>query len=342
MEKILKILILEDSPDDVDLIERELQRAGMSFSSMVVNKREDYENALTEIKPDVILSDHSLPRFNSIEAFKVFKDIQSRLNLAAPFILITGAVSEEFAVQCIKAGVDDYILKDRLKRLPACITNALEKAQIEADRRKFLNEVFASETMLRQAELLANFGSWQTDLVTGISKWSDGSFRLYGFEPGEVEPGYERFFLHVHKDDADKLKKDLEYAVSNLDEFVGKYRIITKTGEVKYVDSKFIVIRGSDHKPIKLIGFLHDITSQTEYIQKIEAKNAKLKEIAWIQSHEVRAPLARVMGLMNIIQSHKKSGTDTNAVLNLIFESIKDLDVVVRSVVRKTEESPEE
>ena len=225
--------------------------------------------------------------------------------------------------------------------MPASIISALEKARIEADRRKFLNEVIANEAMLRQTEHLANLGSWQADLVTGVNKWSDGSFRLYGFEPGEVEPGYQRFIDHVHKDDAEKLKMDLEFAVANLNEYAGKYRIITKNGEVKYVDSKFVVVRGPDQKPVKLLGFLWDITSQTDYIQKIESQNKKLKEIAWIQSHEVRGPLARVLGLVNIIQSHKDNGTNANEVLDLLLKSIKELDAVIKSVVRKTEELPD-
>src|SRR5690606_14845924 len=119
MEKFLKILILEDSQDDADMIQRELKKAGILFKATVVNKRQDFEDALQQIQPDVILSDHSLPQFNSIEALKLYKQYKDALNLSAPFILITGSVSEEFSVQCIKGGADDYILKDRLKRLPA-------------------------------------------------------------------------------------------------------------------------------------------------------------------------------------------------------------------------------
>src|SRR5258706_6655045 len=110
MDKVLKILMLEDSPEDIFLIERELRLGGVVFTYVVVNTKEDFEHSLYEMTPDVILADHSLPEFNSIEALKIYQQYQSETKLIIPFILITGSVSEEFAAKCIKSGVDDYIL----------------------------------------------------------------------------------------------------------------------------------------------------------------------------------------------------------------------------------------
>ena len=337
----MNILILEDSPEDVELIERELKRAGILFSTTVVNQRDDFELALAKLKPDVILSDHSLPAFNSIEALKIFKQRQAELNLSAPFILVTGAMTEEFAVQCIKAGVDDYILKDRLKRLPGSIERALEKSRIDAERRKYLNQIIANEAMLQQGEHLAKLGSWQADLLSGIHNWSDEMFRIFGYEPGEVEPGYERFLNHVHTDDAVKLKEELSFAVENLQEYECKYRITTASGQIKHLNSKLVVTRNADNKPVRLNGFSLDITDQTKHIKKIEAQNERLREIAWIQSHSVRAPLARVIGLVNLIQNRRADETEVDQVLTMIVQSIEELDLLVRAVVRKTEELPE-
>lgn len=333
----LKILMLEDAPDDVALIQRELLRAGMSFSATVVNKRTEYEDALYNIHPDVILSDHSLPAFNSIEALRILRSAQEKLNLTTPFILVTGAVSEEFAVQCIKNGADDYILKDRLKRLPASITNSVEKARLDAERRKYLQDVIENEAMLRQAQHLANLGSWEADLVNDLHKWSDEFYRLYGYTPGEVQPGYERMISHVHAEDVGRLKQNLEYALANLDTFEHNYRILDRHGKLKYVHSKFVISRDAEKQPVKITGFLLDITQETEYIQKIKIQNEKLKEIAWIQSHGVRAPLARIMGLINLINTEKTDAYASGEVLNMILASVEELDSLVRSVVKKTE-----
>jgi PAS domain S-box-containing protein len=341
MNKDLKILILEDLLEDVDLIERELKRAGIRFTSTVVNNQKEFEDALMA-RPDVILSDHSLPSFNSIDALKIYKEKQSQFDFEAPFILVTGAVSEEFAVNCIKAGADDYILKDRLKRLPGSIENALERARLEAERRRYMSQVIANEAMLRKAEHLAGLGSWEFDFESQISKWSDEAYRIFGYEPGEVAANYSLFLDHVHEDDQQKAKEELDAAHENLDEYERKYRITTRDGKTKFVNSKLVITRDAERRIIRLNGFLLDITEETEYVRKIEEKNEKLREIAWMQSHGVRAPLARIMGLVNLIQNHKDDDTDVNEVLSMIIQSVEELDLLVRAVVRKTEELPTE
>src|SRR6185295_18196499 len=107
MNKRLKILLLEDSADDADLIQMELKKGGIKFTPLVVDTKEDFIKEIRDFKPDLILSDHSMPRFNSAEALKIFKDHLRSQQSLAPFILVTGTVSEEFAVQCIKDGADD-------------------------------------------------------------------------------------------------------------------------------------------------------------------------------------------------------------------------------------------
>src|SRR5687768_12594448 len=228
MDTRLKILILEDSPEDLDLVERELVKGGISFTSAVVKRKEEYEKALHEFKPDVILSDHSLPQFNSIEAMQIWKTFQKDNNLTIPFILITGSVSEEFAVQSIKAGADDYILKDRLKRLPTSIKSALDKAKIEKERINFMSEVIAQSGLMKEAEHLANFGSWKVDLITGKHQWSDEAFRIFGFTPGEIDPDSEKFLQYVHPEDKAGLKHVLSEAITTLPFQECEYRIIDK------------------------------------------------------------------------------------------------------------------
>lgn len=127
MESTLKILILEDVEDDVELIKRTLRKAGLEFEARREDTREGFLRALHDYHADVILSDHSLPQFDSVEALALSKQYASKI----PFILVTGAVSEEFAVTCLKAGADDYVLKSNLARLPNAIQNALKQRKAE-------------------------------------------------------------------------------------------------------------------------------------------------------------------------------------------------------------------
>lgn len=152
MTKKLKILLLEDDEDDVFFIEQELLKAGFKFVHLVVDTKSEFKKALESFHPDVILSDHALPTFNSAEALKLYQQQKEKNNLTAPFILVTGAVSEEFAVQCIKNGASDYILKDRLKRLPSAINSALEKQRTELEKNlaQRISKIFSGSTSLQQ------------------------------------------------------------------------------------------------------------------------------------------------------------------------------------------------
>ncbi len=118
--------MLEDMPDDAELIRQVIIKGGIDFISKRVDTREDFIDALKNFNPNIILSDHSLPQFNSMEAFEIYQQME----IHVPFILVTGAVSEEFAVSCIKQGIDDYILKSNLTRLPVAINNAIHQRKL--------------------------------------------------------------------------------------------------------------------------------------------------------------------------------------------------------------------
>ncbi|MFZ1809241.1 MAG: HAMP domain-containing sensor histidine kinase [Cyclobacteriaceae bacterium] len=130
LKKRLKILFLEDILEDVELVERTLKKEGIKFDMVLVDSKEEFINAIRNHVFDVILSDHTLAQFNSSEALKICR----RLGIMAPFILVTGSVSEEFAITRIKQGADDYILKSSLQRLPSAIINALGQRKLQSER----------------------------------------------------------------------------------------------------------------------------------------------------------------------------------------------------------------
>ena len=129
MDRPLKILHLEDLAADAEMVERVLRKAQFRFEKKVVIDKPDFVRALRDFRPDIILSDHSLPAFNSLEALRIAKEE----GITVPFILVTATVSEEYAVNVIKEGASDYILKDRLERLPNAVQNALDKRRAEEE-----------------------------------------------------------------------------------------------------------------------------------------------------------------------------------------------------------------
>jgi signal transduction histidine kinase len=145
MSEQLKILLLEDNPDDADLIQTLLRRSGMKFQSVTASDEEEFLSAVKDDGYDVVLADNALPQYSSIEALKLIR----RTNPGVAFILVTGTVSEEFAVSIIQQGADDYILKTNLTRLPAAIRNAIEKKRIQIEKERSQQELKQLNAELR-------------------------------------------------------------------------------------------------------------------------------------------------------------------------------------------------
>jgi signal transduction histidine kinase len=137
----LKILILEDNPVDADLIDRQLKKSGLTFMSEIVHTRKNYEDALRNFKPEIILSDYSLPGFDALTAFRIKQNKFPHI----PFIIVSSVIGEENAVELVKNGVTDYTPKNNLFSLAQKITRAIKDAE-ESKEKKRIAEELAKQT----------------------------------------------------------------------------------------------------------------------------------------------------------------------------------------------------
>src|SRR5689334_12974308 len=157
METIWRVLCLEDDEDDFDFIAETLGRGGYDCVIERVDGREAFTSALATFKPTIILSDHALPQFDSTEALAISKSALPHV----PFILVTGAVSDEFAVKTLKLGADDYLLKSNLARLPNAIENALKQREA--------NKIRSAEELARRNEELVKINRELDSFVYSVS-----------------------------------------------------------------------------------------------------------------------------------------------------------------------------
>jgi serine phosphatase RsbU (regulator of sigma subunit) len=127
MDDKLKILLIEDSESDADLLIRFLKKQKIDFSYTRVWNKEDFETAIKETNLDIIIADNTLPQFSGMEAFRILK----KENRKIPFIMVTGTVTENVLTQYAKEGIDDYFLKENLLRLPLAIEHVINKKKIE-------------------------------------------------------------------------------------------------------------------------------------------------------------------------------------------------------------------
>ncbi|HVW15577.1 MAG TPA: PAS domain S-box protein [Mucilaginibacter sp.] len=274
MTQTLKILHIEDVQSDAELVERTLRKAGIEFEKLIVDTRAEYLKALEEFNPDVILSDHSLPAFNSLEALRILK--QSGRDI--PFILITATVSEEFAVSVMKDGASDYVLKDRLQRLPGAVNNAIAKRQSDNDRQVYLNKIFQSEALFAKAELLAGFGTWRMELATNTTTWSAGTHLLLGFEKDQVEPSYNNFIKNIHSDDLEPFERKFNEAIMNAEQAEVDFRICGDGDEsIRHLNCQFEFEPNESGGQPDIIGFVQDITRSKEAQLEIEKHIEELK-----------------------------------------------------------------
>ncbi len=178
MNKMLKILMVEDTASDADIELRLLKRSGLKFESVVAMTKEDFLLHLDQFEPDLILADNTLPQFSATEALEIIRE----RSLHIPLILVTGTVSEEFAAGIIKLGAEDYILKDRLVRLPAAIEAALKKKKAEEQLRQ------QQEQNRFKASLLATVGQAvvATDLNGSVTYWNNAAEKIYGWTEEEA------------------------------------------------------------------------------------------------------------------------------------------------------------
>ena len=137
----LKILILEDNQSDADLLCKALKKSGLSFTSEIVQTREGFEGALGRFHPDIILSDYYLPSFDAATAFRIKQNKSPHI----PFIIVSGIIGEENAVELIKIGVTDYSPKDKLFALSPKITRAIREAE-EKKEKEIISEKLKRQT----------------------------------------------------------------------------------------------------------------------------------------------------------------------------------------------------
>ncbi|RMG55540.1 MAG: PAS domain S-box protein [Acidobacteria bacterium] len=183
MSRELRLLILEDDPHDAELAVAHLEKAGYSCQWEQVETRQEFLARLEAATYDLILADYNLPSFDGLTALKLFR----QRDPDTPFILISGTLGEERAIESLKAGATDYVLKDRLSRLEPIVARALEEARERRRRRRAEEELRRATNMLNSILTSATeYAIVATDLDFRIIHYNPAAERLFGYTAQEV------------------------------------------------------------------------------------------------------------------------------------------------------------
>lgn len=263
----LRILHVEDNLTDAELVREILYRA-MDCEITRVETKQNFELALFNQPFDLILCDYTLPSFDGLSVLLLTREH----NLEVPFIFLSGTIGEERAVESLKLGANDYILKGQLKRLVPAIHRALRESLLEAERQKAANK------LKEQIELFQQITEYTDDLIAvldldGRRIFNSKSYQKLAGNPANLLGSDS--FAEVHPDDRAWIKDIFHKTVATGVGQLAQYRFILPDGQIRHIESQGSVIRNTEGKVVRVVVVSRDITEQ----RKTEIKMLEQAEL---------------------------------------------------------------
>jgi PAS domain S-box-containing protein len=295
----LRILLLEDSIADAELVQDILAADGLRCDVALVQTRGEFVTALEDRRFDLILADYSLPSFDGISALKLALGARPDL----PFLFVSGTLGEEVAIEVLKIGATDYVLKTRLSRLVPAVQRAMREAEERAERRKAEQALRRSEAYLSEAQRLSRTGSFGWDVASGQIYWSDETFRIFEYDPATT-PTIQTVLDRVHPEDRPRVRQTIDRAASDKRDFTDEYRLLMPDGSIKHVGVLARRTPTEDTQTAVFVGAVTDITERKRAgeeharLRQLEADLARINrvsmmgELAASLAHEIKQPIA--------------------------------------------------
>ncbi|MEN6622421.1 MAG: PAS domain S-box protein [Smithella sp.] len=323
--KILRILMLEDNPADIELVQFELEEAGIEFEAKIVMTKNAYLRELTEFAPDIILSDYDLPQYTGAMALADAKLLHPDI----PFILVTGAITEDRAIDTLTSGAKDYVMKGRLSRLAPSVRRALKEAdeqkarrQAEADLRQAhanletdvkkrtaaleleIEEHKKTEEALRESrqkyrDVVDNANSViirtdQNGIITFFNKYAQ---KFYGYDLDEIIGKDMRMLLPQIDSEGKDLTTLIDDIIGNPDEYEENINEnIKKNGELVWISWRNKAIRDPAGNITGLLAIGNDVTDHIliEQVRREVALRRQTEEEARIKAIKMQENIEKL------------------------------------------------
>ena len=355
MNLLLKVLILEDVEADALLMVHELKNAGFLPDWIRVDTEKPYLTALAS-GPDLILSDFNLPQFDAFLALQLMQEQK----LDIPFIVISGAITEDAAVEFMKRGASDYLLKDRLARLGQAVIRALEQRALREEKRRNKETLHNEYERRKDLEEIVNHSPvviflWRNEPGWPVEMVSENVL-IFGYSANDFISERIHYADIIHADDLSRIENEVRQHTAQYDgKFTQNYRIITKEGQIRWVEDRTTVrqspsgeithyqgiivdvtsrmqaekaLRESEKQQTYIIDFLPDATFAIDREGKIIAWNRAIEELTGVAKNEI-------MGKKGFAYAIPFYGNARPILIDLVFKDQKDIEKEYDFLLRK-------
>ncbi len=257
LKNTIKVLFVEDVETDRMLAEKELRKRGIQFESSRVDGDKEMRDALHQGLPDIIISDYSMPSFDGMAALKIAHELAPK----TPFIILTGSINEEVAVECIKAGADDYILKENMSRLVPAVVGAIEK------RKNIIAKEKAEASLLESEERYKTFfnnditGDNMVDVNGTIIDCNPSFARMLGYDNPDELKGESVELFYANPDERkvfiNKIKKFKKISNATID-------LKRKDSNIIHCELNSVGIFNNKNELIQTMSYFIDVTKRKE------------------------------------------------------------------------------
>lgn len=297
--RFLRVLLIEDSEDDAQLLLREIRRLGYQVDSQRVETPEDLGAALTFRTWDVVLCDYSLPYLNAPKALDILKT--TRLDL--PFIIISGTIGEESAISALKAGAHDFIIKGKYARLGPAIEREMGEAEVRKERRRAEEALREKENLLSEAQRIGHIGSWSYEFASDVLQFSDEVYRLLDIPADEFQHNIASLLNLLYTEDRPAATAWMDQIREGRQAGEIEFRVIHRNGELHYLQCRGDISFDGAGSPAHFVGMIQDITER------------KMSEL------QIRQQVARLTALRTIDQAITSS-FDMHFTLDIVLSQV--------------------
>jgi len=295
----IRVLVLEDNASDFELLKRELRNAGLAYTAEWAEDKKTFLQALEKFTPDLVLLDYSLPGFDGLSALALsqqrFPDI--------PVIIVSGAIGEEVAIETLKAGATDYVLKQRLTRLGFVIQRALQEAEQRTERKRAEDALRQSEERFRLlVDGVKDYAIFMVDPEGYVTSWNAGAERIKGWTADEILGKHISCFYLPEAVAAGQPERALELA-SQTGQFEEEGYRVRKDGEVFWANTLITAIHNETGQLRGFAKVTRDITER----KLMEMELRKARDELERRVHERTAELSQAKEELEIINEELQS-----------------------------------